>query len=164
MTLRPLLQSQLTQLYYTHAHTYLHIADKPSDVLCYTVSPRGVGTHDVDEWLASWSPRVDMERKSRQQRLMRTAELNPVSSKQFGNSLWGKSRDRNSPHDGLKVQNDATLSASVVQSSPLSLSSSPSPSPSVAVASGSALRAEIERSEVLGYIKSALVPSSGEML
>ena len=108
----------------------------------------------MDEWLASWSPRVDMERKSKQQRLMRNTDLNPMSSKQFGSSLWGKSRDRNSPHDGLKAQNDATSS---------STSSASVAAPSLSsVASGSALRAEIERSEVLGYIKSALVPSSGK--
>ena len=53
---------------------YFIFLDKPSDVICYTVSPRGVGTHDVDEWLASWSPRVDMEKKSKKNRLQKDLE------------------------------------------------------------------------------------------
>jgi hypothetical protein len=119
-------------------------------VLCYTVSPRGVGTHDVDEWLASWSPRVEMERKSKQQRLQLEKDKQRLLAKNSGRKLAGDTVRK----WGHTEHSSPSLLASV---------SNPGDDANVrTVNSGSALRAEIEKSETLGYLKAALVPSNGE--
>lgn len=124
--------------------------DKPSDVLCYTVSPRGVGTHDVDEWLASWSPRVEMERKSKQQRLLLEKEKQRLLAKSSGRETAGDTVRK----WGYTKHSSPSLLASI---------STPGDDVNVrTVNSGSALRAEIEKSETLGYLKAALVPSNGK--
>ena len=126
-------------------HQMFFSLDKPSDVLCYTVSPRGVGTHDVDEWLASWSPRVEMERKSKQQRLKVEKEKQRILAKSMDTKIAG---------DTVRKWG---------YSSPSLLASINEEDASVRTfSSGSALRAEIEKSETLGYLKAALVPSNGK--
>ena len=125
--------------------------DKPSDVICYTVSPRGVGTHDVDEWLASWSPRVDMEKKSKYNRLKNEKENEKLGRAQNKKGYY-RNENRFLPRSYLSknVLPDGTQeedSSSFQQSS---------------AKSGSELRAEIKEKETLGYIKSALVPAKGE--
>ena len=109
------------------------------------MSPRGVGTHDVDEWLASWSPRVEMERKSKQQRLTAEKEKQRILAKSMDTKIAG---------DTVRKWG---------YSSPSLLASINEDDASVRTfSSGSALRAEIEKSETLGYLKAALVPSNGK--
>ena len=122
-------------------------------MLCYTVSPRGVGTHDVDEWLASWSPRVEMERKSKQQRLQVDKEKQRILAKSIDTKKFHR---KNIAGDTGRKWG---------YSSPTLLASINEEDASVRTfSSGSALRAEIERSETLGYLKKALVPSNGQLL
>ena len=138
---------------------YSFSIDKPSDVICYTVSPRGVGTHDVDEWLASWSPRVEMEKKSKYHRLQKEKEIEK-ENKKLGLSVkkseigYYRNENRFIPRSYLakntpSVNKDGEDSFNVEQS---------------LIKSGSELRAEIKEKETLGFIKSALVPSRGEIL
>lgn len=114
------------------------------------MSPRGVGTHDVDEWLASWSPRVEMERKSKQQRLNAEEEKQRILAKSMDNK-----------------KSSGEIAGDTVRkwgySSPSLLASINDDDASVRTfSSGSALRAEIEKSETLGFLKAALVPSNGK--
>jgi hypothetical protein len=134
--------------------------EKPADVLCYTVSPRGVGTHDVDEWLASWSPRVAMERSSRQARLRHYKDAQNADMK---TARASRDRDRESGRNRLFPRSFLAQGAVGDEKGDLGggVSSPSSSSPSSSL-SGSALRAEIEKHETLGYIKSALVPPNGK--
>lgn len=109
-----------------------------------------MGTHDVDEWLASWSPRVEMERKSKQQRLLVEKEKQRLLAKSSVSELAGDTAKK----WGYTGHSSPSLLVSI---------STPGDDANArTVNSGSALRAEIEKSETLGYLKAALVPSNGE--
>lgn len=109
-----------------------------------------MGTHDVDEWLASWSPRVEMERKSKQQRLQLEKEKQKLLAKSSGREIAGD----NVRKWGYTEHSSPSLLASIPNSG--------DDANVRTVNSGSALRAEIEKSETLGYLKAALVPSNGK--
>lgn len=114
----------------------------------------------MDEWLASWSPRVDMEKKSKKNRLQKDLEKLKNGEIVEKNGYY-RNEHRFLPRSYLAKN---ILEEKNVNENGEEDSVSDNSDKQSSVKSGSALRETIRLKETLGYIKSALVPSSGTVI
>ena len=111
----------------------------------------------MDEWLASWSPRVDMEKKSKKNRLQKDL-IKLKNGEIVEKNGYYRNEHRFLPRSYLakNILEEKDVNENGEEDSVSDKQSS--------VKSGSALRETIRLKETLGYIKSALVPSSGTLI
>lgn len=129
-------------------------------LLTYLLLHRGVGTHDVDEWTASWSPRVEMERNSKLKRLksMEYSILNnenvidtKLENTDNINNYNRHPVNKNTNYNINDINNNQYDDENIKFLQETAMS-------------GAELREKIEKYETLDYIKSALVPKNSKFI